>query len=256
VLLDDSPVEQTVRRIHTLQADLLHHEQASLGLAQRCSAVPSPAPLFTALLNYRHSEYDDDGAAGFAQGDAGLMSGRFRAVEDRFNYPLCMAVDELAQRFDLEVHTVRPLDATQMSALMTTALNRVVDMLERAPHAEIHATHLLAGPQYNDRKDTPDAASLVHQPYAAPSTSTELALAAIWSELLDLDADTIGIHDNFFALGGHSLLALKAVAEAKSRGLDLPLSAMFTQPDLRSLAHCVDQDLYRPLAIQASEVPA
>ena len=47
-------VEASVRRTHALLADLLRHEHASLALAQRCSAVPAPAPLFSALLNYRH----------------------------------------------------------------------------------------------------------------------------------------------------------------------------------------------------------
>jgi hypothetical protein len=47
--------QEAVLRTQQRLADMLRHEQASLAMAQRCSAVPPPAPLFTALLNYRHS---------------------------------------------------------------------------------------------------------------------------------------------------------------------------------------------------------
>ena len=55
ISVNEEGVETAVRRTHTLLADLMRHEYASLTLAQRCSAVPAPAPLFTSLLNYRHS---------------------------------------------------------------------------------------------------------------------------------------------------------------------------------------------------------
>ena len=55
LLVGDEGVEAGVRRVHSQLSDLLRHEHASLALAQRCSGVAAPTPLFSALLNYRHS---------------------------------------------------------------------------------------------------------------------------------------------------------------------------------------------------------
>ena len=52
-------VSESARRMHELLGELLRHEHASLALAQRCSAVVAPAPLFSALLNYRHSPIEE-----------------------------------------------------------------------------------------------------------------------------------------------------------------------------------------------------
>ena len=55
IRIGDETVQDTVRETHTQLAQLLRHEHAPLALAQRCSAVAAPTPLFSALLNYRHS---------------------------------------------------------------------------------------------------------------------------------------------------------------------------------------------------------
>ncbi|WP_323118191.1 non-ribosomal peptide synthetase [Burkholderia alba] len=69
---------------------------------------------------------------------------------------------------------------------------------------------------------------------AAPATPTECELAAIWRQVLRLDA--IGRDDDFFALGGHSLLATQVNAQANLRwSLLLPLRTLF---DERTLARC------------------
>ena len=55
VRVGEDSVGQGLRHTHERLGQLLQHEHASLALAQRCSGVVSPAPLFTTLLNYRHN---------------------------------------------------------------------------------------------------------------------------------------------------------------------------------------------------------
>ncbi|MCX7124060.1 MAG: phosphopantetheine-binding protein, partial [Gammaproteobacteria bacterium] len=45
--------------------------------------------------------------------------------------------------------------------------------------------------------------------YESPRTEEERALVRLWSEVLELPQEQIGIHDNFFELGGNSLTLVK-----------------------------------------------
>ncbi|MGW0548751.1 amino acid adenylation domain-containing protein [Streptomyces altiplanensis] len=61
---------------------------------------------------------------------------------------------------------------------------------------------------------------------AAPRTALESALAVLWAELLD--ADEVGVHDDFFQLGGHSLTVNRLrVLITQTLGVELSLAEIF-----------------------------
>ncbi|MGH9125109.1 MAG: AMP-binding protein [Acidimicrobiales bacterium] len=74
---------------------------------------------------------------------------------------------------------------------------------------------------------------------ANPSTPTETALAAIWSQVLNIDG--IGVDDDFFDLGGHSLLATQVVVQVRETlGIEVPLGSLFDASTLGDLAAAID----------------
>jgi amino acid adenylation domain-containing protein len=75
--------------------------------------------------------------------------------------------------------------------------------------------------------------------FVAPGTPTEQAIAAIWTELLEVPA--VGVDDDFFDLGGHSLLATQVVARLrKETGGQVSVMDVFKHPTIRELAALAD----------------
>lgn len=71
--------------------------------------------------------------------------------------------------------------------------------------------------------------------YVSPEGELEVALAAMWCELLGLER--VGRDDHFFEIGGHSLLAVRLFALLRERfGVAPPLGAIFSAPTLSALA--------------------
>ncbi|KPA94766.1 non-ribosomal peptide synthetase, partial [Pseudomonas asplenii] len=122
-------VAACVRRTHGLLTQLFEHEHASLALAQRCSAVEASLPLFSALLNYRHSAADERPAAGQGLWD-GIQS---LGGEERSNYPLTLSVDDIGSGFELRVLAALSVGAQRMADYMCAALEHLVLALEQAP---------------------------------------------------------------------------------------------------------------------------
>ncbi|MCF7223866.1 condensation domain-containing protein, partial [Marilutibacter chinensis] len=139
----DVPVADAVRATWRALSDLLAHEQASLALAQRCSAVEPPLPLFTALLNYRHS-YGADTAEEAAAGTDSAWSGiRMVQGETRNNYPLTMSVEDYGLRFGLTALSVAGIDGSRMVRYMETAMTALVASLEAGGSAPLSSLPIL-----------------------------------------------------------------------------------------------------------------
>ncbi|WP_245506022.1 non-ribosomal peptide synthetase, partial [Rhizobium leguminosarum] len=136
--LDETGVEESVRIAHARVAELLSHEHASLALAQRCSDIAAPAPLFSALLNYRHNTPPMAGV-----GTSELSGMEWLGDEERTNYPLTLSVDDFGQELGLTADAVEPISAERVCGYMQRALEQLVDALEQAPDRPVRELDIL-----------------------------------------------------------------------------------------------------------------
>lgn len=75
--------------------------------------------------------------------------------------------------------------------------------------------------------------------YVEPITQTEYHIAAIWSDLLEVNK--VGRNDDFFHLGGNSLMATRLASRLyKTFGIDINLKSVFENSVLRELAAVLD----------------
>ncbi|HZI09046.1 MAG TPA: amino acid adenylation domain-containing protein, partial [Myxococcus sp.] len=125
----------------------------------------------------------------------------------------------------LETQALRGHVGGRLPEYMVPAAVVVLDALPLTPNGKV------------DRKalPSPDFAAGAREAFVAPRTATEVALAALFAEVLGLEQ--VGLHGNFFELGGHSLLATRAVSRLRSVfGVELPLREFFEAPTVEALA--------------------
>jgi amino acid adenylation domain-containing protein len=131
---------QAVRDTHARLAELLRHEHASLALAQRCSAVPSATPLFSAVLNYRHDRND---AAPDTHPRVLLPGVRLLHAAERSNYPLALSVDDSDTGFKLTAQATAPIEPSDICRFTQTVLDELVQALEYAPETPVCRLNML-----------------------------------------------------------------------------------------------------------------
>ncbi len=79
-----------------------------------------------------------------------------------------------------------------------------------------------------------------HADLVPPTTETEKTLAQLWSDVVGIDKEKIGIDTNFFQLGGHSLKATILSAKIHSElDVKIPLTVLFKNPTIKLLAQTI-----------------
>ncbi|MBS9761482.1 non-ribosomal peptide synthetase, partial [Pseudomonas mosselii] len=216
-------LQDAVRQTQQRLSALLAHEHASLALAQRCSGVPAPAPLFSAMLNYRHGSQADEEQRQALQGIETLDS------NERSNYPLSLSVDDIGERFRLVTLAPAAVGAARVCEQMRRVLEAMAEALAHQPRQALLQLPVLSG---EERDQLVHDFNRTAQPHDLNRTLQELFEAqalrrpeavALSAEQGELSYEQLNAQANRLA---HHLIALGVrpddrVAICVERGLSL-----------------------------------
>ncbi|WP_414445210.1 amino acid adenylation domain-containing protein [Burkholderia sp. 22PA0106] len=130
-------VRDAVRQAQATLAGLLRHEHASLALALRASPLGAGTPLFSSLLNYRHTD------AAAERGEAAWGGFRQLAFKERTHYPVGMMVDDLGRDFRLTAQIGGDVKPDAVCMAMHTVLENLVTALETTPALALDAVRVM-----------------------------------------------------------------------------------------------------------------
>ncbi|KAG8168693.1 hypothetical protein KVR01_001442 [Diaporthe batatas] len=92
-----------------------------------------------------------------------------------------------------------------------------------------------------------------NQPKAEPREELERQLRDMWSAVLGLRADQIGIHDSFLRLGGDSLKAIVLARAARRAGYHLSVADIFLRPVLSEMADLMRDSMTSSTSVEQGE---
>ena len=131
--------------------------------------------------------------------------------------------------------------AVDAAMLRERLLQKLPDYMVPAALTVLDAVPLNANGKV-DRKALPDPEITGAGAFEAPVGDVEVALAAIWCEVLEVER--AGRNHDFFELGGHSLSLLAVQAKVKERfAVQLPLKRYFENPRLAAMAGAVQEEV-------------
>ncbi|WP_234365755.1 non-ribosomal peptide synthetase [Streptomyces sp. RTd22] len=174
-----------VRDTHGLLADVLRHEHAPLVLAQGCSQVPAGLPLFTTLLNYRHTPESADEAAPDGLGE------RIEVLHsyERTNYPIVVSINDGGVEnagLAITAQVDDRLDPDGICGMLTAALRELADTLAGDRSVPLAAVDVLPAAErsllvdgFNTTDTSADPKHCLHESFEAQAAATPDAVALV-----------------------------------------------------------------------------
>ncbi|MFC9545233.1 amino acid adenylation domain-containing protein [Streptomyces sp. NPDC056956] len=126
---------------------------------------------------------------------------------------------------------VREHLATRLPGYMVPSVLVALERLPLSPNGKVDRGRLPA-------PDTLTGGTAARSAGRAPATPTELLLAGVWQELLQLT--DLRATDGFFALGGDSVTCIRMVTRAQAAGLPVTPRMVFQHQTIEELARAVD----------------
>jgi amino acid adenylation domain-containing protein len=160
----------------------------------------------------------------------GIREGAVIVREDRAGQVRLLAYLVPEEGTGVTAGEIRSALQRQLPAYMIPSAFVLLPALPLTPHGKIDRGAL----------PVPDPPGGGGSTFVPPRKPVEQGLAAIWKELLGIEA--VGVFDDFFELGGHSLLAAQLVSRVREAFLvELPLRTVFENPTVAGLAEALDR---------------
>ncbi|MCE7996681.1 MAG: non-ribosomal peptide synthase/polyketide synthase [Roseivirga sp.] len=134
------------------------------------------------------------------------------------------ADDEIdAEAFDHYLQEVLP-------AYMIPSYYMHLEAFPLTPNGKV-SVKLLPEPEVKARLD-----------YVAPENETQEKLIDLWSQLLGIEAEVVGINRSFFELGGHSLKAMEMINRIREElDVEVPLKVVFEKRDVKQISEYIQK---------------
>jgi amino acid adenylation domain-containing protein len=179
--LDGITAVELVERTQRELLELLHHQQASLAVAQRCSGIDDSRPLFSALINYVHGSIENP--------DVTAAHGvRLVASRGGTNYPLMLTVHDDGGAFTLKLDCDSRADGRRIVGHVCAALQSLAGALAQAPNTPALALTAMTGGErrqvielFNATRARYPHDALIHEVFESQVRRTPDATAVIYA---------------------------------------------------------------------------